>query len=103
MIAARAETRFLPGVLIPGLLAAQLVTTAFAQTTPSQRTAGSRPNILWITCEDMSPDLGCYGDSYARTPTLDNLAAGHVVNHIKVPEHEAGPAKLALERMLAVS
>ncbi len=35
--------------------------------------------------------------------TLDNLAAGHVVNHIKVPEHEAGPAKLALERMLAVS
>ena len=34
---------------------------------------------------------------------LDNLAAGHVVNHIKVPEHEAGPAKLALERMLAVS
>jgi len=75
MIAARAETRFLPGVLIPGLLAAQLVTTAFAQTTPSQRTAGSRPNILWITCEDMSPDLGCYGDSYARTPTLDNLAA----------------------------
>ena len=35
--------------------------------------------------------------------TLDNLATGHVVNHIKVPEHEAGPAKLALERMLAVS
>jgi len=35
--------------------------------------------------------------------TLDNLAAGHIVNHIKVPEHEAGPAKLALERMLAVS
>ena len=35
--------------------------------------------------------------------TLDNLAAGHVVNHIRVPEHEAGPAKLALERMLAVS
>ena len=35
--------------------------------------------------------------------TLENLAEGHVVNQIKVAEHEAGLAKLALERMLAVS
>jgi uncharacterized sulfatase len=34
-----------------------------------------RPNILWITCEDISPNLGCYGDSYARTPVLDKLAS----------------------------
>jgi arylsulfatase A-like enzyme len=34
-----------------------------------------RPNILWITCEDMSPLLGCYGDRYAATPNLDRLAA----------------------------
>jgi uncharacterized sulfatase len=33
-----------------------------------------RPNILWITCEDISPDLGCYGDDYARTPHLDAFA-----------------------------
>ena len=33
------------------------------------------PNILWITCEDMSPHLGCYGDSIARTPTLDRLSS----------------------------
>ncbi len=32
------------------------------------------PNILWITCEDICPDLGCYGDTYARTPNLDALA-----------------------------
>jgi arylsulfatase A-like enzyme len=32
------------------------------------------PNILWITCEDISPNLGCYGDDYARTPVLDELA-----------------------------
>lgn len=37
-----------------------------------------RPNILWITCEDMSPNLGCYGDSYAITPHLDRLAAAGV-------------------------
>lgn len=34
-----------------------------------------RPNILWISAEDISPDLGSYGDSYAVTPTLDRLAA----------------------------
>ena len=36
--------------------------------------AASRPNILWITCEDISPSLGCYGDAYAITPNLDRLA-----------------------------
>jgi len=34
----------------------------------------SRPNFLWISTEDISPDLGCYGDSYAVTPTIDRLA-----------------------------
>ena len=36
--------------------------------------AGERPNILWISCEDISPNLGCYGDAYARTPKLDAFA-----------------------------
>ncbi len=33
-----------------------------------------QPNILWIMCEDIGPHLGCYGDSYAKTPNLDRLA-----------------------------
>lgn len=33
-----------------------------------------RPNILWITCEDISPYLGCYGCLEAQTPNLDRLA-----------------------------
>lgn len=37
-----------------------------------------RPNILWITAEDMGPNLGCYGDSYATTPHLDRLASASV-------------------------
>ncbi|HAV64003.1 MAG TPA: hypothetical protein DCY13_16760, partial [Verrucomicrobiales bacterium] len=32
--------------------------------------AADRPNILWITAEDMSPHLGAYGDTYATTPHL---------------------------------
>ncbi len=35
---------------------------------------GARPNIVWISNEDMSPRLGAYGDALARTPTLDALA-----------------------------
>jgi len=34
-----------------------------------------KPNILWITCEDIGPALGCYGDEYADTPNLDTLAS----------------------------
>ena len=37
--------------------------------------APPRPNILWITCEDIGPQLGCYGDPYANTPNIDRLAA----------------------------
>jgi arylsulfatase A-like enzyme len=37
--------------------------------------AADRPNILWLTSEDNSPYLGCYGDAQAQTPHLDKLAA----------------------------
>ena len=37
--------------------------------------APPRPNILWISAEDISPHLGCYGDPHAITPNLDQLAA----------------------------
>lgn len=33
-----------------------------------------RPNILWISAEDISPTLRCYGDEYAVTPNLDQFA-----------------------------
>lgn len=36
--------------------------------------AADRPNVLWITSEDNGPHLGCYGDTYATTPHLDELA-----------------------------
>ena len=33
-----------------------------------------RPNILWITVEDMSPHLGSWGNTLVSTPRLDHLA-----------------------------
>lgn len=56
----------------------------------------------------MSP-LVCMCSTMARidpqhlTWALENLVNGSVVNRIKVPENEAGLAKLALDRMLAIS
>ncbi len=41
-------------------------TSAFAQ---------QKPNILWVTIEDTSPQfIGCYGNLDARTPVIDKLA-----------------------------
>jgi len=37
--------------------------------------ASDRPNILWLSCEDISAHLHCYGYPNARTPNLDRLAA----------------------------
>jgi uncharacterized sulfatase len=37
------------------------------------------PNILWITVEDMSPNLGCYDDPHAHTPNLDIFASKGVL------------------------
>ena len=34
-----------------------------------------RPNIVWISAENMGPRLGSYGDEVARTPHLDSLAS----------------------------
>jgi N-sulfoglucosamine sulfohydrolase len=45
---------------------------------PAGLMAADRPNILWLTCEDMSADLGCYGDDYARSPNIDRFAAAGV-------------------------
>jgi arylsulfatase A-like enzyme len=52
-----------------------LITQGFAPSAVGQvAPAARRPNIVWISNEDMSPRLGAYGDSLARTPTLDRLA-----------------------------
>lgn len=40
--------------------------------------APRQPNILWLSCEDLSPRLGCYGDKVAQTPNLDQLAGDGV-------------------------
>ncbi len=38
--------------------------------------AQQKPNILWVTIEDTSPQfIGCYGNAEASTPVIDRLAS----------------------------
>ncbi|QDT05381.1 Arylsulfatase [Rubripirellula lacrimiformis] len=56
-------------VTLPFLFVAVLSGVAFAQTD------AKRPNVLWITIEDWSPDLSCYGTKGIETPHVDKLAS----------------------------
>jgi len=52
--------------------------TSFAEA--QEETKPTRPNILWLFQEDLSPWLGCYGYDIQKghTPTIDAMAAGGV-------------------------
>ena len=39
---------------------------------------GQRPNVLFITSDDLGLQLSCYGDEVIETPNLDALAASGV-------------------------
>ena len=55
------------------MLRYSLATLALALCAPLCAAAAA-PNILWIVFEDISPNIGAYGDAYAETPNLDQLA-----------------------------
>ena len=63
--------RFTRAVVVLAFVGAPWLFAA-APAGPAQ--APRRPNIVWISNEDMSPRLGVYGDTLARTPVLDRLA-----------------------------
>ncbi len=37
--------------------------------------AAEKPNVLLILVDDLKPALGCYGDTFAKTPHIDRLAS----------------------------
>lgn len=56
------------------LFVVSLVQTGCKSGKPEKVTG--KPNILWITIEDTSPQfIGCYGNKDAKTPVIDGLAA----------------------------
>ncbi|MDB4740453.1 sulfatase-like hydrolase/transferase, partial [Akkermansiaceae bacterium] len=51
-----------------------LLSLALTGFTTSSILANDRPNILWLSAEDINDHFGCYGDPHAVTPNLDQLA-----------------------------
>lgn len=71
------------------LLAAALLTFAAR--------AADHPNILWLTSEDHGQQMGCYGDTVARTPNVDALAAkGMLFRHAWSNHPVCAPARTAI-------
>ncbi|MFT5300872.1 MAG: arylsulfatase A-like enzyme [Mariniblastus sp.] len=62
-------------VTLAGLLSFLCSANSFASHPDSARPAADiRPNIIWISAEDISAHFGCYGDPNAITPNIDGLA-----------------------------
>lgn len=61
-------------MMVAGILPAAMFSTEIKSKKTEKELP--RPNILWLTFEDTSPQfIGCYGDSMAKTPTMDKLAS----------------------------
>lgn len=72
MINAKADSAEIIAILILSL--GMLCTGCEPQESGSEHQAG-RPNILWIIADDLSPDLGSYGNRLVHTPNTDKLAS----------------------------
>lgn len=76
-------------ILLAGGLALSFIARPVAE--PKQ------PNILWITCEDMSLHLACFGDKQVKTPNLDQLAAeGTRYSHVYSTAGVCAPSRSSI-------
>ena len=66
-------------VLASKLIILTVFSFAFLSCNTNSQT--KKPNILWIIAEDLSPFMGCYGDSInqGHTPVIDKLASEGVL------------------------
>ena len=59
-----------------GLILGAAGAVAISATAAENQEGKQRPNILYIMCDDMGyGDLGCYGQKFISTPSIDSLAA----------------------------
>jgi arylsulfatase A-like enzyme len=56
--------------------------------------AAERPNVLFITVDDLRPELGAYGKDTIKSPNIDRLAtAGVLFNHAYVQQAVCSPSR----------
>lgn len=71
-----------------------IIAISLSFTSCQEKVSEELPNILWLVSEDNSPLLGCYGDEFATTPNLDELASeGFLYTHAYANAPVCAPAR----------
>jgi len=78
------------------LLAAVLAAGTVAAGAAPQ--GGARqPNILFLSMDDLKPELGCYGSKFVKTPNIDQLASnGMLFEHHYIQQAVCGPSRASM-------
>lgn len=61
------------------LILTGIAIAASANAFGQQKTINGKKNILYIVCDDLRPELGCYGEKQIKSPNIDNWAARSVL------------------------
>lgn len=62
-----------------------------------EKSAATKPNVLFISVDDLRPEMGCYGNKVIQTPNLDRLAArGTVMNRAYCQQAVCSPTRSSL-------
>lgn len=57
--------------IVTGTFVSSLATMEIAGAPADER---AKPNLLFLICDDLNCDLGCYGHAMVQSPNIDRLA-----------------------------
>ena len=68
---------------------------AFTHATPSEE--NKRLNVLFISVDDFRPEIGCYGNTVAKTPHIDRIAkAGMIFGRAYCQQAVCSPSRTSM-------